>query len=212
MPVTAICLGAVGAGKTRLLTQLTKQNTDTIEDDEEEEREPLPTVGINHFDVKESAAQSENSSNCFSLFCRRRRQEDNYNLNKLTIREFGGALQAAWLTYLKGTLNQDLKGLIYVIDSSASARFSEAGVHLIDVIESLERNRVPVRILIVFTKIDLVEDSCKDRIITEARTLLRINHLEKWSKYCVFDIIEYSAINESGLSNILNWCQNLYTQ
>lgn len=202
MVVTAICLGAVGAGKTRLLTQLTQ-----INDSSDEEKEPLPTVGINHFDVNESVQQEK--ANCFSLFCRRRREND-YSLHKLTIREFGGALQAAWLTYLQGTLNRNLKGIIYVIDVSASSRFSEAGVHLVDVVESLERHRVAVRLLIVFTKVDLVEESCKDRVLTEAKNLLRLDHLSRWSDFCTFDQIEYSAITESGLSNILNWCQSLY--
>jgi len=201
MPFTAVCLGSVGAGKTRLLTQLTRSN-----DENEDEKEPLPTVGINHFDVKEEK-QQENTK-CFSLFCRRRGVVD--NLPQLSIREFGGALQAAWLTYLQGTLSKDLKGIIYVVDASASYRFSEAGVHLVDVIDSLERTRSPIRVLIVFSKVDLVEKTCKDRLLTEAKTLLRLNHLSKWCHFCTFDQIEYSAVDESGISYILNWCHSLY--
>ena len=106
MPFTAVCLGSVGAGKTRLLTQLTRSN-----DEKEDETEPLPTVGINHFDVKEEK-QQENSK-CFSLFCRRQRGGVVDNLPQLTIREFGGALQAAWSTYLQGALSKDLKGKEY---------------------------------------------------------------------------------------------------
>ena len=47
MPFTAVCLGSIGAGKTRLLTQLTQSVNENTE-----ETEPLPTVGINHFDVQ----------------------------------------------------------------------------------------------------------------------------------------------------------------
>ena len=54
MPFTAVCLGSVGAGKTRLLNLLTRSNDDK---EEEGETEPLPTVGINHFDVKEEKQQ-----------------------------------------------------------------------------------------------------------------------------------------------------------
>jgi len=202
MPFTAVCLGSVGAGKTRLLTQLTRSNDDANED----EKEPLPTVGINHFDVKEEK-QQENPK-CFSLFCRRRSVVD--NLPQLSIREFGGALQAAWLTYLQGTLSKDLKGIIYVVDASASFRFSEVGVHLVDFVGCIERNRLPIRVLIVFSKVDLVEKSCKDRLLNEAKTLLRLDHLSKWCDFCSFDQIEYSSVDESGLSYILNWCHSLY--
>ena len=213
MPATAICLGAVGAGKTRLLTQLQLLQQSSDSTNSEDEKEPLPTVGINHFDIKQPKTQENDK--CFSLFfpsnCFRRRQENSDNSHKLSIREFGGALQAAWLTYLKGSLTEDLKGVIYVIDASASARFSEAGVHLIDVINSLERSRLPIRVLIVFSKVDLVEESCKDRILTEARTLLRLDHLSKWCKFCTFEQKEYSAVVEEDfrLSDILNWCQSL---
>ena len=202
MPFTAVCLGSIGAGKTRLLTQLTQSvNEDT------EETEPLPTVGINHFDVKEE--EQKEDPKCFPFFCRRRGVVD--NLPQLTVREFGGALQAAWLTYLQGALTKDLKGVIYVIDASASYRFSEVAVHLVDVIDSLERNRSPVRVLIVFSKVDLIEKSCKSKLLTEAKALLRLDHLNQWSNFCFFDQVEYSALDETGLTFILNWCQSLYT-
>jgi len=205
MPFTAVCLGSVGAGKTRLLNLLTRSNDDK---EEEGETEPLPTVGINHFDVKEEKQQEY--PKCFSLFCRKRRVVDP-NLPHLTIREFGGALQAAWLTYLQGAVSNDLKGFIYVVDASTSYRFSEAGVHLVDVIDKLERIQSHIRVLIVFSKVDLVDKSCKSRLLTEAKTLLRLDHLSKWCNYCTFDQVEYSALDESGLEFILNWCHDLYT-
>ena len=76
-----------------------------------------------------------------------------------------------------------------MVDASASYRFSEAGVHLVDLIDSLERNRYHIRVLIVFSKVDLVEKSCKIRLLTEAKTLLRLDHLSKWCDFCTFDQI-----------------------
>ena len=57
MPFTAVCLGSIGAGKTRLLTQLTQSVNENTE-----ETEPLPTFGINHFDVKEEEQNEKGSS------------------------------------------------------------------------------------------------------------------------------------------------------
>ena len=50
-----VCLGAIGAGKTTLLKKIQNQNSTKVEVDVVEESglppQPLPTVGINHFDI-----------------------------------------------------------------------------------------------------------------------------------------------------------------
>lgn len=207
MPVIAVCIGAIGSGKTTLLRKL--------QDTTDEESEPLPTVGINHFNAAVSQSQDQlperdSISRCFSVFASAFKKEA--HKQTLTIREFGGALAPAWTNYLTGIFDnkEETVGIIYVIDVSTTAKISEVGVHLIDIVEFIERQKTETKVLIVFSKVDLVERSCKDRILCEARSLLRLSYLTSWCKYCQIDQVDYSCITEQGITTIRNWCNSLY--
>ncbi len=212
MPVIALCFGVVGSGKTTLLKKL--KDIDEKEDEEEGSKEPLPTVGINHFSVQITDQQkAPKPSSCLA------RLKDTFHHKEakfLPIREFGGALAPAWLNYLRSTYDDSssdvVKGVIFVIDLSNSAKFSEIGVHIVDIVGFLEKKKAPTRVLIVFTKIDLVEESCKEKVLNEARNLLRLDYLSNWCQVCHFEQVEFSAVDNFGFWSICEWCQSLVEQ
>ena len=88
---TAVCLGAVDAGKTSLLRRLQSLLQEEIEDFPA----PLlqPTIGINHFSL--TFEQSQEKHSCLPLALRSRKT------TKLVAKEFGGALAPVWQSYLK---------------------------------------------------------------------------------------------------------------
>ena len=199
MPDIAVCLGSSGSGKTTLLRKLQKSSR-------EDDTEPLPTVGVNHFSVDIPPLVSEETK-CFSYLQRKKRG------TQLSFREFGGALAPAWLTYLNRIRDDSsvlVRGLLFVVDASCSARFAEAGVHLVDIVEFLESQKSNCRILLVLSKLDLIDECCLEKTLNNLKTLLRLDYLANWCKFCVIEHCEYSAISEEGLCDVINWCRSLY--
>ena len=178
-----VCLGAIGAGKTTLLQKIKNQNSTKVEVDVVEESglpsQPLPTVGINHFDINLAASEDQFQNNlpqknCFSLCIGTPKSRQNNS--KVEVKEFGGELTPAWKSYLQGLLNEhyDKSGVLYLIDVSNTSRLSEAGVHLVETIQTFEKLRkTSTRVLIVFSKVDLLDSVSKTKILNEAKNLLR---------------------------------------
>ena len=179
-----VCLGAIGAGKTTLLKKIQNQNSTKVEVHVVEESglppQPLPTVGINHFDINltTSGDQFQNNppqnTNCFSICIVP--PKSHKNNSKVELKEFGGELTPAWKSYLQGLLNEhyDKSGVLYLIDVSNISRLSEAGVHLMETIETFEKLRkTSTRVLIVFSKVDLLDSVSKTKILNEAKNILR---------------------------------------
>ena len=213
--ISALCLGAVGCGKTTLLQKLQEHQSEAVEE-EEEVKEPVATVGVNHFNIvlpkveDESQKKLDVISKCFTIVTTAYRGK---NDDILSIREFGGALAPAWLSYLRGILLEDsesLKGLLYVIDLSLSARFAEVGVHLTDIVGFVESFKSSTRVLIVFSKLDLIDEDHEEKALNEARALLRLDYLSNWCKNCNIEEICYSSKTDRGLTDILHWCCTLH--
>ena len=178
-----VCLGAISAGKTTLLKKIQNQNSAKVEVDVDEESglpfQPLPTVGINHFNINLATTEDQFQNtlppkNCFSLCIGS--PKSHQNNSKVEVKEFGGELTPAWKSYLQGLLNEhyDKSGVLYLIDVSNTSRLSEAGVHLVETIQTFEKLRkTSTRVLIVFSKVDLLDSVSKTKILNEAKSLLR---------------------------------------
>ena len=196
MPNLVVCLGAIGAGKTTLLNKLQNKHFNEIKEDSGLPVEPLATVGINHFDIDltsdfdHSTVSDSSKNNCFSFKFR-----SSFSTNKciVEIKEFGGSLAPAWKSYLQGLLKEhyDKSGVLYIVDVSNASRFAEVGVHLIETVQIFETLRkTSSRVLIVFSKVDLLDSTSKTKILNEARLLLRLDYL---SRYVHMSIITISS-------------------
>jgi len=198
-----ICMGSTNCGKTTLLKILENNDgkqTGTIEGSTRVLIKTLPTIGVNHFDIVLRNLRSE---------------------IRLTVKEYGGVLAPLWTTYLK---QQNLRttSILYMVDCSDPTKLPETSVHLIDILRELTLRQCPCKVLIVYSKIDLLSPSGSDfvgdcapfdnRTVNECRQLLRIHHLKTFCRPNV-SISEalFSAVNGQGLPFITYWLQNAAT-
>lgn len=164
MPLTVVCLGARDSGKTTLLRKI--QNSDPTDEP------PLlqPTIGVNHFAIRlDLDLWSRNQgSGCWT----RKRTKD------LVVKEFGGTLAPVWTNYLQNSLSikdSPVRALLFTIDLSNAGRLAESGVHLVEILQV----DPGVKVLVVFTKADLVDDVAFEKVLREFKALLRIDFLAK---------------------------------
>ena len=106
--------------------------------------------------------------------------------------------------------------------SPISGQTCKTSVHLIDIFRELTLRQCPCKVLIVYSKIDLLSPSGSDfvgdcapfdnRTVNECRQLLRIHHLKTFCRPNV-SISEalFSAVNGQGLPFITYWLQNAAT-
>lgn len=178
---------------------------------------PLPTVGINHYDVNiATSADKEredinSATRCFPFLIGSLSKPTDYFLS---IREFGGALAPAWQSYLRSTLEScDGKkcGIVFLVDISCASRFAEAGVHLLDTLSFFEHDsKSTTKVLIVFSKSDLLDPCSREKTLTEVTSLLRLDYLSNWCQYCQLERVVFSSETEEGLGFIFNWLRALY--
>ena len=130
---------------------------------------------------------------------------------RVDIKEFGGELMPAWKSYLRGLLEKhyDKSGVLYVVDITNSSQIAQIGVHLIETVQSFEKLRkTSTRILIVFSKTDLLDACSRNKVLNEFKNLLRLEHLSNWCKFCSIEATEFSAVTEEGLPRIVLWLRN----
>ena len=111
------------------------------------------------------------------------------------------------------SLREKSRCLIFLVDASNTpAYLSEAAVHLIELLNYLQTTKKHSRVLIVYSKVDLIhlEESC-ERILSNIKQLLRISHLKTWySKDITIKEIEYSAVTGQGVEKIRYWLNHCY--
>ena len=103
--------------------------------------------------------------------------------------------------------------VLFLVDASIVAgSISETGVHLIDSLNSFQQAKKQSRVLIVYSKIDLIEPSeSRQRTLVDIKQILRIDQLRKWyKKYVVLTEVEYSAITGQGINKIRYWLNHCY--
>jgi hypothetical protein len=216
MPAVVVCAGAIAAGKTELLNNLKKFNDDDSTNQDSESGlpfEPLPTVGINHFNIDVTLEEDHTSrsngtfaNRCLPLLVGERRKLKHC----VSVREFGGELAPAWLTYIKGATSGNgaertsKHGLMFLVDVSNCARLAEAGVHLIEILSWYEKAKLRARVLVIFSKIDLLCE-VRERILCESKALLRLDYLINWCQHCCIEHVDYSAKTGEGLETIFHW-------
>lgn len=104
------------------------------------------------------------------------------------------------------------KCVIFLIDASNSPAFlSETAVHLIELLNYLKSAKKHARVLIVYSKIDIVPKNCSAKVLTNIKQLLRITYLKQWySKEITIREVEYSAVTGQGLDKISYWLNHCY--
>ena len=102
---------------------------------------------------------------------------------------------------------------MFLVDaSSLSASLSEAAVHLIDILSYLQTTKKQARVLIIYSKVDIIEpkESCP-RIISNIKQLLRTSYLKQWYSKCItIREVEYSAVTGQGIEKIGYWLNHCY--
>lgn len=187
-----------------------------------------PTVGVNHFEftVDDLTLQvageywnrkkNKNSFFCPKINC----QSPELNSDKagvIQLKELGGQIAPLWKSMISSTTVESLREksrcLIFLVDASNTpAYLSEAAVHLIELLNYLQTTKKHSRVLIVYSKVDLIhlEESC-ERILSNIKQLLRISYLKTWySKDITIKEIEYSAVTGQGVEKIRYWLNHCY--
>ncbi|KAH8369047.1 ADP-ribosylation factor-like protein 16 [Drosophila serrata] len=192
---SCICLGPKRAGKTHLLKAL--QDPDSID----ETSYSMPTIGTGiyriHFPTKspngdkprppppptDGAAQVNIP-------------HGGKNLPKsIQILEIGGSMAPLWRQYF-----EDVKKLIYVVDTSNLCQISAAGVLFYSILT--EPRLQKVKILLVLAKMDYSYRQMRN----EALLMLQMSKLQKQIRQQV-TIVEASAVTKVGLDPIYDWLQ-----
>ncbi|EDX03224.1 ADP-ribosylation factor-like protein 16 [Drosophila simulans] len=189
---TCICLGPKRAGKTHLLKAL--QDPETID----ETTFSMPTIGTGiyriHFPTKSPNGDknkpppAETPANI---------PHGGKNLPKsIQILEIGGSMAPLWRQYF-----EDVKKLIYVVDTSNLCQISAAGVLFYSILTEprLQHN---TKILLVLAKMDYSYRQMRN----EALLMLQMQKLQKQIRQQV-TIVEASAVTKVGLDPIYDWLQ-----
>jgi len=164
----AICLGPTGSGKTLLLKKL--QNINSVD----ETTSSVPTVGINIFHIKDF--------------------KENERIEYIhTVREVGGVMAPLWSNYF-----DNIRKVIYVVDTSNLCQISAAGVLLYTILINPKLQNA--KVLLVLTKMDVSYRQMRN----EALLMLQMKRLQGEIKQNV-KIIEASAITGEGRNEIISW-------
>ena len=121
-----------------------------------------------------------------------------------------------WYSMIKNSSASDQKEkskcVIFVIDASNSPAFlAETAVHFIEVLNYLKSTKKPGRVLIVYSKIDIIPKDSSAKVITNIKQLLRINHIKHWyAKEITIREVEYSAVTGQGIDKIRYWLNHCY--
>ncbi|XP_034268766.1 ADP-ribosylation factor-like protein 16 isoform X2 [Pantherophis guttatus] len=115
---------------------------------------------------------------------------------KITIRELGGCMGPIWSSYYS-----DCHAVLYMIDAANPTQISASCVQLLSVLSAEQLTSVPV--LLIFNKIDL---PCYMSLV-EMKSLFRIQDIIACAKQ-VITVVEISARDGRGLSDIMKWFQS----
>ncbi|KAJ6600716.1 ADP-ribosylation factor-like protein 16 [Pseudolycoriella hygida] len=173
--MTVLCLGPKYAGKTHLLTKLTRSQLG------ENVTSPhiVPTIGTNIFSIKLPARQKTTSKQKSNVY--------------VQVREVGGTMAPMWKNYFG-----DVKKLMYVVDTSNLCQISAAGVLLYSLLADPRLQHA--KVIIVLTKMDLAYRQMRN----EALLMLQLDKLKKQIRQEV-TVVETSAILDTGKDKILDW-------
>ena len=102
--------------------------------------------------------------------------------------------------------------MLLVDVSNIPGSLSEAAVHFIDLLNCLHEAKRPARILIIYSKIDLVNPKqTRQRTISNIKQLLRTSHIKYWyNKSITIREVEYSAVTGQGIEQISYWLNHCY--
>ncbi|XP_068151833.1 ADP-ribosylation factor-like protein 16 [Drosophila tropicalis] len=175
---SCICLGPKRAGKTHLLMAL--QDPDSIDSTSYS----MPTIGTGIYRINFPVQSPAGDSN------------PNKHLPKsIQILEIGGSMAPLWRQYF-----EDVKKLIYVVDTSNLCQISAAGVLFYSILT--EPRLQKVNILLVLSKMDYSYRQMRN----EALLMLQMSKLQKQIRQQV-TIVEASAVTKVGLDEIYQWLQ-----
>ena len=205
----AFCLGPTGSGKTILLKKLAgNKETGKSETFSELVSKTLATVGVNHFNVPiiESPPPPTESKALCGRFAKKEPKQ-----KTVSVKELGGALAENWLQYLKNADASDRNKILFLIDISDTARISEICCCLIPILHFLEENGNGGKLLIVYSKSDLLSGNKKilDLQLQTFSNVLRLPHIRGcYEKTVDLQEVVYSGKDDSGLSEIRSWLAN----
>lgn len=86
---------------------------------------------------------------------------------------------------------------------------ADSGVHLVESLDLIEKSQQPCNFLIIFSKIDLLEEERRERVIRDVSSLLRLPYLTSWCQYASIQTTEYSSETGEGFEVILDWLRKL---
>uniref|UniRef100_A0A2D4N3B3 ADP-ribosylation factor-like protein 16 n=1 Tax=Micrurus spixii TaxID=129469 RepID=A0A2D4N3B3_9SAUR len=115
---------------------------------------------------------------------------------KITIRELGGCMGPIWSSYYS-----DCHAVLYMIDAANPTQISASCVQLLSLLSAEQLTSVPV--LLIFNKIDL---PCYMSLV-EMKSLFRIQDIIACAKQ-VITVVEISARDGRGLSDVMKWFQS----
>lgn len=110
-------------------------------------------------------------------------------------------------------ISEKSKCFMFLVDASNTAAYlSESAVHLIDTLHYLQTTKKYARVLIIYSKIDIIgpKEHC-NKVIADIKQLLRISYLKNWySKDITIREVEYSAVTGQGVDEISYWLNHCY--
>ncbi|XP_075153275.1 ADP-ribosylation factor-like protein 16 [Haematobia irritans] len=193
--VSCICLGPKRSGKTHLLKAL--QDNDSID----ENSYSTPTIGTNIYNIvfptntngDEAMKPKPPADNAEGSESGQKKAKQLPPLKSIRIVEIGGAMAPIWRQYF-----DDVKKLMYVVDTSNLCQISAAGVLFYSILA--EPRLQKVRILLVLSKMDYAYRQMRN----EALLMMQMSKLQKEIRQKV-TIIEVSPVTKVGFDSIYNW-------
>lgn len=114
---------------------------------------------------------------------------------EVVVRELGGCMCPIWHSYLK-----DLSALIFMIDLSNPLQLSASCIQFLTVISSTAIENTPI--LLVLNKVDQPTAFTK----YEVESLIRMDDIRENTTLQI-KILEISAFNGKGLTEVIDWIQ-----
>ena len=129
----------------------------------------------------------------------------------VTVRELGGAIAPLWPSYIGSTSKESQhQNFIFLVDSADPGRLAEAGVHLVDCLSSLEECKHRCKLLLILTKVDLLNAGQRGKQVLDILSLLQIGTLTAWCHHVKLQVLEYSAGTGEGIDTIVDWLKGVY--